>query len=87
MCFCKHHVGSLSNGPIFLFAFIRDSIKNGIFHKYTDCSANEWGEEVDVDVVTGAMETSIGKKNQRKENNQTDFEVVVENYSFHCLIL
>lgn len=42
---------------------------------------------MDVDVVTGAMETSIGKKNQRKENNQTDFEVVVENYSFHCLIL
>lgn len=42
---------------------------------------------MDVDVVTGAMETSIGKKKQRKENNKNYFEVVGENYSFHCLIL
>ncbi len=40
---------------------------------------------MDVDVVTGAMETSIGKKKQRKENNQTDFEVDVENYN--CKII
>lgn len=81
---CEYH-RSLSNCPILQFAVICDGVKNGVFHKYTDCSAYEWGEEVNVDVVTGAMETSGEKKKHRKENN-LDFEAVVEIDSFQSLI-
>lgn len=46
----------------FINAVIRHVVENSVLHKDADCSTYEGGEEVNVDVVTGAVETPIGER-------------------------
>lgn len=57
-------------------------VENGVFHKNADRSTYEGGKQADVDVVTGAVETSEWK---RKEGNI--FLVLCHLIFLHFLLL
>lgn len=48
-------------------AVIRHVVENSVLHKDADGSTYEGGEEVNVDVVTGAVETPQGERDKRYE--------------------